>query len=97
MRQAPHWDRRHKLRSCSASAEDFDLIRAANRDVSELPIPIIGEVHVIGDWASLEQRFLIERRFRAKHFDLAGVLQRDPNFIVFRTNGDVGAKWARMR
>ena len=92
MRQASHRDRRHKLRSCSASAKDFDLIRAANRDVSELPITIIGEVHVIGDWAGFEQCFLIERRFRAKHFDLADVLQRDPDFIVFRTNGDVGAE-----
>src|SRR5215813_15074764 len=52
---------------------------------------------MIRNRSSVEQRNLFERRLGPEHLDLADVLKRYPDFIVFRTHRNVGAEGTGLR
>src|SRR5262249_33190968 len=52
---------------------------------------------MIRNRSGVEQRNLFERRFGPEHLDLADVLERYPDLIVFRTHRNVGAEGTGLR
>src|SRR5260370_32701094 len=96
VRKISHWNGSHQFRG-TASPEGLDFIRSTDRDVGKLAIPILCEVHVIGDGTGIEQRLPFERRRRAEYLRLAHIFKSDPDFVVFRTDGDVGTERTRLR
>jgi hypothetical protein len=93
MREATDWNSCYQF-GHGAPAIGFDLIRTSDGDVRELPIPVVYEVHVIGDRSSLQERPLLKGRLCAKYLRLTDVFQSYPYLVALRAHGDVWAERA---
>ena len=75
-------------------AEDFHLVQAANRHVSEVAVRVVDDVDVVGDRAGVEDLQRVEWRVGVEDLRLAGVLQGEPDLLAVRRRRDIRAEGA---
>src|SRR5215475_14464601 len=91
VRQVP--DRNGDDQSWSRAALiDLHLVGATQSDVGEFAVVVICKIHVIRDRPRVKKRKLLEGRLGAEHLYFADVLQRNPDFVIFRAYSDVRTK-----
>ena len=72
-----------------ASSARFQFVCLTDGHIGKFAVAIVCEVQVIRDRPNIQHRLLFERGLRAADLHFVNVLQHDPDFVVFRSNGDV--------
>src|SRR5215510_10001831 len=91
VRQIPDWNGRDQSWS-RAALIDLHLVGPTHRDVGKFALAVICKVHVIRNRSRVKERKLLEGRLGAEHLYFADVLQRNPDFVIFRAYSDVRTK-----
>src|SRR5882672_7471702 len=73
VRKTSYWNCGDQFRR-RAPPKCFHLVRSADRDIGELAVAVVYEVHMISDWTCIHDRFLRERRLGIKYLHFAYVL-----------------------
>ena len=95
MRQAPDWNGRHFLEV--VRSEDLDLVEAADADVCKLSLRCPHKIDMVGDRAGVDDLPPLERRAGIDGDDCSDVLERKPNLLSVRADGDVRTEGAGLR
>ena len=80
----------------SVGPEYLDLVQAADRDIREGAVRIVGEIHVVRDRPGVDGLEKLERRLRIEDLRLADILEGEPHLPPVRRRRDVRAERARL-